>query len=114
MAKIKTVPHNDEAEQSVLGAILIDKDAILAVAETLKPENFYNDINGIIFGCMLSLYEERKPIDLLTLTTQLKKKKVFDKLERGYLAGLVDMVPTATNVGEYAKIVKETSLKRSL
>jgi replicative DNA helicase len=114
MATLKTLPHNDEAEQSVLGAILIDKDAIHPVAEALKPENFYNEINGIIFDAILTLYEERKPIDLLTLTTQLKKKKLFDKLERGYLAGLVDSVPTSTNVAEYAKIVKEAALKRSL
>lgn len=114
MVKIKTLPHNDEAELSVLGAILIDKDAIYVVTEHLRPENFYNEINGIIFESMLTLYEERKPIDLLTLTTQLKKKKVFDKLESGYLANLVDMVPTAANVLEYAKLVKENALKRSL
>lgn len=114
MAKTKTLPHNDEAEQSVLGAILIDKDAIHVATETLRPENFYNEINGIIFSCMLTLYEERKPLDVLTLSTQLKKKKMYDKLESGYLAGLADIVPTAANVSEYVKLVKEAALKRSL
>ncbi len=58
MAQIKTPPHNDESEQGVLGAILIDKDAITPVSEILKSEHFYNDINGIIYEAMLVLYEE--------------------------------------------------------
>jgi replicative DNA helicase len=114
MVKMKILPHNDEAEQSVLGAIIIDKDAIHPVTETLRPEHFYNEINGMIFTAMLELYEERKPVDILTITTQLKKKKLYDKLESGYLAGLLNVVPTAANVSEYARLVKEAALKRSL
>ena len=75
MSTIKVSPHNDEAEQSVLGAILIDKDAIIGVSEILVPPDFYSDINGIIYESMLALYDERKSIDLLTLTSQLKKIK---------------------------------------
>ncbi len=114
MAQIKTPPHNDEAEQGVLGAILIDKDAITPVSEILKSEHFYNDINGIIFEAMTILYEERKPIDLLTLTAQLKKKKLYDKVGSSYLTDLTEVVPTAANVMHYATLVKEAATKRSL
>ena len=114
MAGIKVPPHNEEAEQSVLGAILIDKDAISIVSEVVKPSDFYNDINGIIYNSMLSLYEARKPIDILTLTTQLKKNKISDKIDFSYLTSLLETVPTAANVEEYAQIIKETSTKRSM
>lgn len=111
---IKSLPHNDEAEQSVLGAILIDKDAIINVSEILKPEDFYNDINSIIYEAMLTLYEERSAIDLLTLTDQLKKQRKLKKVDSAYLTSLVDQVPTAANVGIYTQIVKHDSTKRSL
>lgn len=114
MAAIKTLPHNDEAEQSVLGAILIDKDAIISVSETLVPQDFYNDINGIIYSAMLALYEERKPIDLLTLTEQLKRNKELKKVDTAYLTELVERVPTAANVKMYADIVKQDGTKRYL
>ena len=114
MAGIKVPPHNEEAEQSVLGAILIDKDAISIVSEVVKPSDFYSDINGIIYNSMLSLYEARKPIDILTLTTQLKKNKISDKIDFSYLTSLLETVPTAANVEEYAQIIKETSTKRSM
>lgn len=114
MAQIKTLPHNDEAELSVLGAILIDKNAILTVSELLKPHDFYSDLNGIIYGAMLILFEQRKPIDLLTLTETLKKDIKLKKVDSSYLTDLVEQVPTAANVGTYAQIVKEDSTKRSL
>lgn len=114
MANPKVPPNNEEAEQSVLGAILIDKDAISSVSLIIKPEDFYNEINGIIFEAMLALYEDRKPIDLLTLTAKLKKHKVFDKIESSYLSDLVDIVPTAANIEQYATLVKEASTKRAL
>jgi replicative DNA helicase len=114
MANIRVLPHNDEAEQGVLGAILIDKDAIIPVSEILSSEHFYNDINGIIFDAIFVLYEERKPIDLLTVTAQLKKKKVFDKVGTSYLTDLTTVVPTAANVMHYAQLVKEAATKRAL
>ena len=114
MAAIKVPPRNEEAEVSVLGAILIDKDAINLVSGIIKPSDFYSDINGIIFSAMISLYEERKPIDILTLTAKLKKNKVFDKIDSGYLMDLVNTVPTAANVEHYALLVKEASTKRAL
>ncbi|MCL5435103.1 MAG: replicative DNA helicase [Patescibacteria group bacterium] len=114
MANVKVPPNNEEAERSVLGAILIDKDAINLVSETITPKDFYNDINGIIYEAMLSLYDERKPIDLLTLTVRLKKNKLSDKVESSYLTDLIDEVPTAANVENYAEMIKEASTKRSL
>src|SRR5215469_7452331 len=111
---IKVLPHNDTAEQSVLGAILIDKNAIVPVSEILKSDDFYSDINGIIFGEMLVLYEERRPIDLLTLTEKLKKNKLLKKFDTAYLTDLVEQVPTAANVTTYAQMVKEDSTKRRL
>lgn len=111
---IKILPHNDTAEQSVLGAVLIDKNAIVPVSEILKSEDFYSDINGIIYGEMLVLYEERKPIDLLTLTEKLKKNKLLKKFDTSYLTDLVEQVPTAANVSTYAQMVKEDSTKRRL
>lgn len=114
MANIKVLPHNEEAEQSVLGAILIDKDAVGIVCQIISTKDFYSDINGIIYDAMLSLYEERKPIDILTLTSKLKKNKNLPKTDSAYLAGLVEGVPTAANVEHYAILIKEASTKRSL
>src|SRR5580704_6844427 len=111
---IKILPHNDTAEQSVLGAILIDKNAIVVVSEILKPQDFYSDLNGIIYGDMLVLYEERKPIDLLTLTEKLKKNKLLKNFDTSYLTDLVEQVPTAANVTTYAQMVKEDATKRRL
>lgn len=111
---LKVPPHNDEAEKSVLGAILIDKDAMNSVSSIIKASDFYNNIHGVIFDAMSSLYDEGKPIDLLTLTARLKKNKTLDKIDDGYLADLVNEVPTAANIEEYANLIKEASTKRSL
>lgn len=114
MANLKVSPHNEEAEQSVLGAILIDKDAMNLISEIISPGDFYNDSNGIIYDAMLTLYEERKPIDLITLSANLKKNKALDKMDTTYLSELVNIVPTAANIEHYANIIKELSTKRSL
>ncbi len=110
----KVLPHNEDAEESVLGSILIDRDAIGLVSQIVSSKDFYNDINGIIFDAMLSLYEESKPIDVVTLTDKLKKNKLYDKVDATYLADLIETVPTSANVEQYAKIIKEGSTKRSL
>ena len=114
MANARVSPHNEDAEQSVLGAILIDKDAINGVSEIIAPKDFYNDINGIIFEAMLALYDKRKPIDIVTLTAELKKKKLYDTVGSSYLTDLVNVVPTAANVEHYALLIKEASTKRQL
>jgi len=115
MSEIKVPPHSNEAEASVLGALLIDKDAIIAVAEFLRPEHFYSDINRFIFEAILALYEERSPIDIVTLTDKLKKKKNLSKVGgSAYLAELVSGVPTAANAEKYGQIVKDLCIKRQL
>lgn len=114
MARTLIPPQNTDAEKSVLGAILIDKDAISIVSEALAANDFYEETNKIIFETMLALYDEQKPIDILTLTSSLKKKKIYTKIGASYLTDLVDSVPTAANILHYASIVKDAATKRSL
>lgn len=94
MATMKTPPHNEEAEQSVLGAILIQKDSIGLISEKLKPTDFYDFRNGKIFEAMMLLYEDNKPIDVLTVSKKLKQLKV-DNVDASYLTDLLNVVPTA-------------------
>lgn len=115
MAVVRIPPHDNEAEQAVLGAILIDKDAIISVSQLISSENFYDDRHQEIYSAMLSLYEERKPIDLLTLTDVLKKKKMYEKVGgSSYLSSLTNVVPTAANSEYYAGIIREKYVRRSL
>jgi len=111
----KIPPHSEEAETSVLGALLLDKDSIISVAEFLLPTDFYEDRNKNIYEAMVSLYEERVPIDILTVSEKLKKKKVL-KIVGGasYLAELTSMVPTSAHVEHYGRIVKNLATKRQL
>lgn len=113
MAASKVPPNNEEAEQSVLGAILLSKDAIGLVSDLIKPADFYDSNNGKIFEAMLSLFELGKPIDILTLTKALKKDK-SNKVDPSYLTDLLNVVPTAANIEHYAQIIKEDSTKRNL
>lgn len=115
MAVVKIPPHSADAEQSVLGAIMLDRDAIAEVAGFLRPDYFYDLANGLIYGAMQSLFEERKPIDLVTIKEKLKEQKKLK--EAGgveYLSDLVNKVPTAAHVEEYGKIIKDHFSKRSL
>lgn len=114
MASVKVPPHNNAAEESVLGGILIDKDAIGLVSGILKSADFYNDINGIIYDAMMSLFDERKPIDILTLLAKLKKNKKDKIVDESYLTDLVNKVPTAANIEEYARIIKDDATRRNL
>lgn len=115
MATPKIPPHSLEAEQSVLGAIMIDKNAIVEVAGFLRPGHFYDERNATVYSAMLSLYEERKPIDLLTITEKLKAAKNYkDVGGAGYLTELTGVVPTAANVENYGQIVREMHAKREL
>lgn len=115
MAVVRIPPHDEEAEQAVLGAILIDKDAIISVSQLISPDNFYDARHKIIYDAMVSLYEERKPIDLLTVTDVLKKKKNYEKVGgSSYLSSLTNIVPTAANSEYYAGIIREKYVRRSL
>jgi replicative DNA helicase len=115
MAEVRIPPHSEEAEASVIGSILIDKDAIVAVAEFLRPEHFYIEANRVIFEGCLELYEERKPIDVVTLKEKLKKQKNLSKAGGAtYLTSLVNRVPTSAHVENYARIVQDNYTKREL
>lgn len=115
MPEIKIPPHSEEAEACVLGSILIDKDAIVAVAEFLRPEHFYESNNGLIYQALLDLYEQRKPIDIVTLKDELKKRKTLTRIGgSSYLANLVNQVPTAAHVEQYGRIVRDNYTKREL
>ena len=108
-------PHSVESEQSILGSILLDKDAIITVTETIQPEDFYKEAHKIIYECMLKLNSKNEPIDLITLTEELKKQDSLENIGGiSYITSLSTIVPTTTNVKYYADIVKEKSVLRKL
>jgi replicative DNA helicase len=112
---LKIPPHNLEAEESVLGALLIDKDAITAIGDILKPDHFYSENHSVIFEAMVDLYEAREPIDLVTLANKLKKVKKLNQIGgTAYLTKLSEAVPTAGHVEHYARIIKDDFTKREL
>ena len=115
MPEQRLPPQNLEAERSVLGALLIDKDAVVKVAEFLRPKQFYKDAHGQIYAAILSLYEKSEPADMITVPDELKKKKLLSKIGGvGYLSELATAVPTAANIEYYGRIVKDNSVKRDL
>jgi replicative DNA helicase len=115
MQNPKIPPHDDIAEQSVLGAILIDKDAMVDVSEFLSPKHFYNESNGFIFDAMLMLYEEHEPIDVVTVTAQLKKQGKLKEAGGGTgVSELLNVVPTSAHAEKYGRIVKDLFTKRQL
>ncbi len=108
-------PQDLEAEKSIIGAILLDRDAIVAVAQVLKPEHFYRQAHADIYSAIFNLFERREPIDLVTLTAELKSKGKFEDIGgAAYLAQLASGVPTAANIVQYAQIVRHHFIKRQL
>src|SRR5713101_4859929 len=108
-------PQNIEAEQSVLGAILLDNDAINQAIEILTAEDFYRESHREIFRAMVALSERNQPVDAITLTDALRTGGVLEAVGgAGYIAELAACVPTAANAGHYARIVREKALLRSL
>lgn len=108
-------PHNLEAEQSVLGAILIDQEAMTKIADIVSEHSFYDQRHQMIFKAIRQLYESNQPIDVVTLTAQLKKNK--DLTAAGgaaYIAKLSDFVVTSANVIEYAQLVADAYIKRQI
>ena len=88
MAESKLQPQNLDAERAVLGACILDKDAVIKIAEFLTPENFYDDRHRLIYEAILELYEDREPIDLVTVPDKLTKRKVLSKV--GGIAYITD------------------------
>ena len=111
----KVPPQNIEAEVSVLGGMLIDNEAIHRAIELLRPEDFYRESHRKIYQAVINLYQANSPVDLLTITHQLKTTGDLDAVGgASYLASLVDQVPTAAHLAHYAKIIREKSVLRQL
>ncbi|MEK7655808.1 MAG: replicative DNA helicase [Patescibacteria group bacterium] len=112
----KLTPQNLEAEQSLLGSLLIDKDAIIKAGDRVQVDDFYADKHRVIFEAIVELYRRREPIDLLSLSNRLDEKQELERIGgRAYLIQLSNAVPTASHVGNYADIVqKKATLRRLL
>jgi len=104
----KLLPQNIEVEKSLLGSILIDSDSLLKIADTIDPKDFYNAEHQHIYSTMLKLHNARSPIDLITIKNELKG------VSNSYLVSLINCVPSALHIEEYAKIVKDCSLRRQM
>ncbi|MFV0361776.1 MAG: replicative DNA helicase [Suipraeoptans sp.] len=108
-------PHSVEAEQSVLGAMLMDKEAIVAANDIISEEDFYQSSYGVVFGAIVELYNEGKPVDLVTLQTRLKEKDVPDEISSlEYVKDFLTLVPTSANIRYYAQIVSDKAMLRRL
>ena len=111
----KLPPQNTEAEQSLLGCLMLDKDAIVKIIDFIKAEDFYKSNHSEIFQAMADLYERSDPIDILSVSARLKEKNKLEDLGgSAYLSSLINSVPTATHVYNYAKIVRQKKILRDL
>ncbi|MDO5490626.1 MAG: DnaB-like helicase N-terminal domain-containing protein, partial [Bacteroidaceae bacterium] len=111
----KIPPHDEEAEQAVIGSMLTDKDAVVAGIEVLKPGDFYRNDNAIIYEAISNVYAKGEPIDIITIKEELTSMGKFEAVGGiEYLAVLPERVPTTANVEKYVKIVENKSLLREL
>ena len=112
---LKTLPNNLEAEQSVLGSCFLSKYALQKASESLTEDSFYSEKNAKIFSSMTSLLDEKTPIDITTVTSDLKKKKILSEVGGvEYLTEILNFVPTATNIDYYIKSVEDAAVLRRL
>ena len=108
-------PHNNEAEQSVIGAIFLEPQALITAAELLMPEDFYRMAHQKIFNTMIILSDKGQAIDVVTVTEELSAKKELEDVGGiSYLTEIANSVPTAANIVHYARIVEEKALLRRL
>lgn len=108
-------PHNIEAEQSVIGAIIMDHEALTVATETVQPKDFYRPDHQEIYGAIMELYTSNSPVDLITIQNKLSEKGVLEQVGGiSYLAELATIVPTSAHIKEYARIVQEKSMLRKL
>jgi len=109
------LPHNLEAEQSVIGSLLLDRDAIITISQNLQPEDFYAEAHRVIYDVMVDLYERRQPADYVTLADELERRDLLARCGgRGYLPRLAAAVPTAIHAQYYAEIVARLAILRRL
>jgi replicative DNA helicase len=112
---LKIPPHSLEVERSTLGSLLIDKDAISKVSDFLTVDDFYHQSHGMIYQAVFDLYDKRSPIDLITVSNLLEERKQLETVGgSSYLASLLNEVPTATHVFQYAMLVKQKATLRRL
>jgi len=112
---LKVPPHSLEAEQSVLGGLLLDNSAADKVGDILAGEDFYNDAHRSVFAAIMNLIADNKPADVVTVAEALGSLKKLDYVGgMAYLGALVENVPTAANIRRYAEIVRERSILRRL
>jgi replicative DNA helicase len=112
---LRVPPHSIEAESSLLGSLMLDKDAIIKIADLVRVGDFYKNDHNLIYETILELYEKREPIDVLSLSNRLDEKKKLDEVGGStYLASLVNSVPSASNIVHYAQLVQRKSLLRKL
>ncbi len=112
---IRIPPHDIEAEMSVLGSLMLDSKAINIIIDQLNPEDFYHQKHQTIYQAMTELYNRTEPIDVLSISTRLKEKKLLNDIgDNSYLTELVNCVPTASNVKHYADIVRKKAVLRNL
>ena len=108
-------PRNLDAERALLGSLMLDKDAIIKVSDTLTPEQFYDGKHGVIYHAIVQLFQESTPADLVTLSNLLEANSQLEKIGgSGYIADLINAVPTAANIEHYAGIIRENYIRRSL
>ncbi|MDO5423419.1 MAG: replicative DNA helicase [Eubacteriales bacterium] len=111
----RVLPHSAEAEQSVIGSMLMDRDAIMTASEIITSEDFYQHQYGVLFEAMVELYNEGKPVDLVTLQDRLREKEVPPEISSmEFVRELLNVVPTSTNARSYAEIVRDKSMLRKL
>src|SRR5262249_10570872 len=113
--KEKALPHNAEAERTVLGAVLVDNAALNSAAEILVRDDFHREAHRRIFDAMAALAERSQPIDLVTLKDELVRGSALEAVGgAAYLASLVDGVPRVTSVEQWSRIIKEKAVLRNL
>ncbi len=114
-SKIRIPPHSTQAEKSVLGSVLLDRDAVVAVVEFLHAEYFYEDRHQKIFSAVVDLYQQREPVDVVTVAEKLKNTKTLEDIGgMEYLKELVNSVPTASHAASYGHAIKDSFTKRML
>jgi replicative DNA helicase len=111
----KLPPQNNEAEQCLLGCLMLDKDAIVKVVDLIRAEDFYKGIHQDVYQVMSDLYQKSEPIDILSVSSKLKERNKLDDIGgSSYLTALINTVPTATHISNYAKIVRQKKILRDL
>ena len=111
----RVLPHSIEAEQSVIGSMLMDRDAIIAASEIVTADEFYQHQYGVMFEAMVELFNEGKPVDLVTLQNRLKEKDVPPEVSSlEFVRDIITMVPTSANVRSYANSGREKAVLRKL